>query len=139
MFEKPTALDNLMNKERQYEDAVNGLHEAYQNAVKGLHQGDTYPDIVMWIRRVKKQYFQYRDAKYRNSTFNIEMPSIDTKLKIKKRSLRGKDAIALLHKFLYRRPFHPTTKFHVSSRALELPTHTPCHVQGTVGSACLSC
>ena len=47
MFEKPTALDNLMNKERQYEDAVNGLHEAYQNAVKGLHQGDTYPDIVM--------------------------------------------------------------------------------------------
>ena len=70
MFEKPTALDNLMNKERQYEDAVNGLHEAYQNAVKGLHQGDTYPYIVMWIRRVKKQYFQYQDAKYRYQTEN---------------------------------------------------------------------
>ena len=70
MFEKPTALDNLMNKERQYEDAVNGLDEAYQNAVKGLHQGDTYPDIVMWIRRVKKQYFQYQDAKCRYQTEN---------------------------------------------------------------------
>ena len=64
----------------------------------------------------------------------------NAKLKIiEKRSLRGKGAIALLHRFLYRGPFHPTTKFHGSSRALELPTPTPCHVLGTVGSACLSC
>ena len=54
MFRVPTALENLRNKEQQY-----------QAAVKALHKADTYPDILLWIRRVRKQYYQYREAKYK--------------------------------------------------------------------------
>ena len=47
MFPVPTALEKLRNKEQQYEAAV-----------KALHQATTYQDIVMWFRRVRKQYYQ---------------------------------------------------------------------------------
>ena len=61
MFRVPTALENLRNKEHQY-----------QAAVKALHQANTYPEIVLWIRRVRKQYYQYQEAKYRYETQPIE-------------------------------------------------------------------
>lgn len=64
MFRVPTALENLRNKEQQY-----------QAAVKALHQANTYPDIIRCFqlerkqydqyRVERKQYDQYREAKYR--------------------------------------------------------------------------
>ena len=54
MFRVPTALENLRNKEQQY-----------QAAVKALHQANTYPEIIRWSILKRKQYYQYREAKYR--------------------------------------------------------------------------
>lgn len=54
MFRVPTALENLRNKEQQY-----------QAAVKALHQANTYPDIIRCFQLERKQYYQYREAKYR--------------------------------------------------------------------------
>ena len=54
MFRAPTALENLRNKEQQY-----------QAAVKVLHQANTYPEIVRRFQLERKQYYQYREAKYR--------------------------------------------------------------------------
>ena len=61
MFRVPTALENLQNKEQQY-----------QAAVKALHQANTYPDIVLWIRRVRKQYYQFQEAKREYENQSIE-------------------------------------------------------------------
>ena len=61
MFRVPTALENLRNKEQQY-----------QAAVKALHQANTYPDSVLWIRRVRKQYYQYQEAKKEYENQSIE-------------------------------------------------------------------
>lgn len=61
MFRVPTALEKLWNKEQQY-----------QAAVKALHQANTYPDIVLWIRRVRKQYYQYQAAKKEYENQSIE-------------------------------------------------------------------
>ena len=57
MFRVPTALENLRNKEQQY-----------QAAVKALHQANTYPNIISCFQLERKQYYQYREAKYRYET-----------------------------------------------------------------------
>ncbi|MDE0636646.1 MAG: hypothetical protein OXI43_12475 [Candidatus Poribacteria bacterium] len=54
MFRVPTALENLRNKEQQY-----------QAAVKALHEANTYPDIIKCFQLERKQYYQYREVKYR--------------------------------------------------------------------------
>ena len=61
MFRVPTALENLRNKEQQY-----------QAAVKAVHKANTYPDIVLWIRRVRKQYYQFQAAKKEYENQSIE-------------------------------------------------------------------
>ena len=54
MFRVPTALENLRNKEQQY-----------QAAVKVLHQANTYPEIIRCFQLERNQYDQYREARYR--------------------------------------------------------------------------
>ena len=46
MFRVPTALENLRNKEQQY-----------QAAVKALHQANTYPDLIRCFQLERKQYY----------------------------------------------------------------------------------
>lgn len=53
MFHAPTPLDNLRNKEQQY-----------QASLKMFREANTYPEIIRCFYLKKKQYHQYLEAKY---------------------------------------------------------------------------
>ena len=74
MFHVPTALDNLENKEHQYEAAIKSFHEVIDQAINtpDLESSVIYQEILIWVRRVKKQYYQYQEAKHRyEAEFNL--------------------------------------------------------------------
>ncbi len=66
MLRQPDALDNLQNKLTQYVDSLDGFHDAIENCIAYPGELDTdtiYREMVKWVRRVKKQYHQFQDAK----------------------------------------------------------------------------
>ena len=65
MFHVPTALENLQNKEQQY-----------QAAVKAFNQANTYLEIIKWAIFKEKQYHQYRESLYQYESESREREKV---------------------------------------------------------------